>query len=120
MPDGPGLEQNQRTCMFPVRLTEVERAALDERAAQTGYSRAALIRHALFSSPMPRSIPRPTIEHQEVARLLGELGRIGGNINQLARHANAGRFQSNSIELALRELLTLRAACLKALGCHNE
>lgn len=116
MTDRSGSEQRQRTYILPVRLSEAERHALDERAERAGCSRAALVRRGLFETPLPRAIPRPTVEHREVARLLAEIGKIGSNINQLAKHANAGRYQANSIELALRELLALRAACMKALG----
>ncbi|MGE0269607.1 MAG: plasmid mobilization relaxosome protein MobC [Candidatus Omnitrophota bacterium] len=116
MAGGSGTAKGKRTYILPVRFDEAEQQALAELVEATGYTRAALIRHGLFRTSPPRAVSRPTVEHQEVARLLGALGRIGGNINQLAKHANAGRYQSNSIELALRELRELRTACLKALG----
>lgn len=114
-----GSEKRQRNYLIAVRLSEAEQLELAHRVELSGCSPAALIRHGIFDAPLPRAIPRPTVEHREVARLLAELGKIGSNINQLARHANAGRFQSNSIELAMRELLVLRSACLKALG-HED
>lgn len=111
-----GTEKRKRTYILPVRLDEAERRNLEERAEKTGCSKAALVRYGLFRTPPPRAVPRPTVQHKAVAQLLGELGKIGSNVNQLAKHANAGRYQSNSIDLALRTLLELRAECLKALG----
>ena len=35
-----------------------------------------------------------------LTRTLGELGRIGGNVNQLARLANAGKLAGHDAELA--------------------
>jgi len=66
--------------------------------------------------PPPRSARRPTANHKAIALLIGQLGKIGSNINQLAKHANAGRYQEASIELAMRDLMELRTACLQALG----
>jgi Bacterial mobilisation protein (MobC) len=54
-----------------------------------------------------------------IARLLGQLGKIGSNINQIAHYLNAGRPLNrleDSIELALRDLAELRIVCLQALG----
>ena len=119
MSDRSGTEKRQRTRILPVRLNAAEQAALEERVEKTGYSRAALVRYGLFRTPLPRAIPRPTVDHKAVAQLLGELGKIGSNINQLAKHANAGRYQANSVELAMRDLLALRAACMKALGYES-
>lgn len=119
MSERSGTEKRKRTKILPVRLTEAEQAALAEHVERTGYSRAALVRYGLFQTPLPRAVPRPTVDHKAVAQLLGELGRLGGNVNQLAKHANAGRFQANSVELAMRDLLALRTACMKALGYES-
>ena len=63
---------------------------------------------------------RPSrIEVKAVARLLGQLGKIGSNINQIAYHLNAGRPGyriEGSLEAALRDLSELRLVCLQALG----
>ena len=66
-----------------------------------------------------RAMRRPSIDHQAVARVLAQLGKVGSNVNQIAHHANAGRpldRMSNSLDLALRDLAELRLACLQALG----
>ena len=112
-----GSEKRQRTYILPVRLTEAERSLLTERASLSGCTRAALIRHTALNTPLPpRPIPCPTVDHKAFALLMAELGKIGSNINQLAKQANAGRFQENSVELAMRDLLALRSLCMKALG----
>lgn len=116
MADHSESQTRQRSRILPVRLTAAERAALDALVEKTGHSRAALIRHGLFATPPPRAIPRPTVEHKEVARLLGELGKIGSNINQAQKHMNAGHPQWHVWEEATRSLIQMRAACLKALG----
>ena len=38
----------------------------------------------------PRRVRRPPAEKAELVRILGELGKIGSNVNQLAAKANIG------------------------------
>ena len=102
--------------MLSVRFNEQEADALRSLADRAGLSVSSLMRRALLNTPPPRAARRPTVNHKAVAQLLGQLGKIGTNINQLAKQANAGRFQANSIELAMQDLMELRTACLQALG----
>ena len=111
-----GSEKRQRTRTLSVRFNEQEAETVRKLADRAGLSTGALVRHALFNTPPPRAARRPTVNHKAVAQLLGQLGKIGTNINQLAKQANAGRYQENTIELALRDLMELRTACLQALG----
>lgn len=111
-----GSERRRRTYILAVRLNDGEKEDLDARIETAGITKAAYARFALFNKPPPRAARRPTADHRAVASLLGHLGKIGSNINQLAKHANAGRYQENSVESALLDLAELRVACLKALG----
>lgn len=111
-----GSEKRRRSHALSVRFNDQEAQAIRKMADRAGISMGSLLRYAVFNTPPPRAMRSPTVKHKEVARLLGQFGKIGSNLNQLARYANAGRFQKNSIEAALRELTELRAACLLALG----
>lgn len=115
-----GTEKRRRNHKLTARFNEQEAAAIRLMADKTGLSVAALIRNGLLNTPPPRAARRPTVNHKAVAQLLGQLGKIGSNLNQIAKHANAGNLQSNSLELALRDLLELRTACLQALGQEPE
>lgn len=111
-----GSETRKRTVLLTARFNQQEAASIRQIADRSGLSIASLMRRALLDAPPPRATRRPPADVQAVARLLGQLGKIGSNINQLAKHANAGRYQENSIELALRDLGELRIVCLQALG----
>jgi len=111
-----GSSKRKRTQMLTARFNEQEAAAIREMADSTGCSVGALIRHALLNVPPPRAIRRPSVDHKAVARLLGQLGAVGNNINQLAYHANVGRYRDPAIEGAMRDLSEMRLACLQALG----
>jgi hypothetical protein len=115
-----GTEKRQRTRVLSMRFSEQEAEAIRKMAEQTGMSVASLMRHALFKTQPPRAVRHPSVDHKAVARLLGQLGKIGSNINQLAHYAHLGRYQTKSIELALRDLAELRHACLHALGQEPE
>ena len=115
-----GSNRRKRTVVMTARFNDDEARASRAIAARTGLSVGALFRHAVLNVEPPHARHRPTVDQVAVARLLGELGKIGSNINQLAHYAHLGRFQSNSIELALRDLMELRLACLQALGREPE
>ena len=110
-----GSEKRQRSRMFTVRLSPQEALTIRQRAQEHGQSVGALLRSSLLHARL-----RPSrIDQQAVARLLGQLGKIGGNINQIAFHLNAGRPGDGiegSLEEALRDLSELRIVCLQALG----
>lgn len=57
---------------------------------RTGLSVSALIRHALLNVPPPRRRRRPAVDQVAMAKLLGEMGKVGSNINQLAHYAHRG------------------------------
>lgn len=111
-----GTQKRQRHHRMSVCFNDEEFTEVQAMAERSAISVAALIRHALFNTPPPRAARKPTADLKAIARLLTELGKIGGNINQLAKHANAGRFQSDSIELAMRAMLECRTAILQAVG----
>lgn len=111
-----GSETRRRTKIYSVRLDPAEQeraAAIRER---TGLSLSALIRRALFDTPLPRAARRPTVNHKAAAQVLAELGKIGSNLNQAQKHINAGHPQWNVWEQAARAVIEMRTACMQALG----
>ena len=112
-----GTEKRVRRINFPIRLSAEERAVIDAAAERAGLTTSSYARQVLLGAPAPRQVRRPPVERRELARLLGELGKIGGNLNQLARAANQGLVvYDNEIAVALAGLRVLRDAILKALG----
>ena len=98
-----------------MRISPQEAATIRQLAQSRGETVSAMMRSALLHNR-----PRLTrIDLQAVARLLGQLGKIGSNINQIAYHLNAGR-PGDRVEGrlgdALRDLSELRLVCLQALG----
>lgn len=115
-----GSEKRQRTEIIPVRVTDEERAAIAAKADAAGLTLAAYLRAAALGSPGPRARRRLPVSHVALRQLLGELGRVGNNVNQIARALNSGE-AADVVELreALAAYLQLRNAILAALGMHR-
>ena len=108
---------NKRPAPFSVRLSVDERAELVRRAEAAELSLGAYWKSAVFNLPPPRKSRRPRTDTAELAKLLGQLGRVGNNINQLARTLNAeGSVEIPELTQALKDLADIRAAVMHVLG----
>lgn len=115
-----GSEHRQRTRQLHVRVTPDEYAALEARASRAGLTMQGYIRAAALGHETVRAARRPAVEAVELARLLGALGKIGSNLNQLARAANQNRpGDPHALHEELAALGALRQAILAALGKRN-
>jgi hypothetical protein len=104
-----------------VRCSVTEHAAITAAAAQAGLAIGPFLRSRALGAPGPRSVRRPPADRAELARLLGALGKLGGNVNQIAYAMNATGDLPSQSELAAitDEVRTMRGALLKALG-HGD
>jgi hypothetical protein len=98
-----------RDRVIRIRASEAELSTMKSLAVSRGLSLSDLLRRMTLGLRMP--VRR--FNHADAAvliRMLGELGRIGGNLNQLTRRANAGKFVGHDAELSatLAEIDALR------------
>jgi hypothetical protein len=100
------------------RWNAAEHAALMAAAAQAGLPAGAYIRSLVLGAPGPRTRRQPPANQAELARLLGELGRIGSNVNQLARIANTTGDMPPDAQLATiaGDVRAMRDALMTVLG----
>ena len=112
-----GSDKRQRGETVTVRLTKDERDTLDALASRSGLAAGAFMRAAAFGDAGPRAQRRPPIDHVALRQMLGQWGRIGNNLNQIAKHLNAGG-PVNILELkeALAGHPDIRIAILRALA----
>ena len=68
-----------------------------------------------FRRRFTRATRRPTVNHQVVARILGEFGRIA---DTLRRAAAGGRVDPDNphVAAAFRDLAEMRTVCFLAMG----
>jgi hypothetical protein len=114
--------KDPRERLIHLRCTDHERAAIKAVAEEAGFSVGALLRLLALGDAGPRAVRRPPAERAELVRILGELGKIGSNVNQIAKAIHTTRNLPSWSELAeiKADIATLRAAVLKALGHDNQ
>jgi hypothetical protein len=112
-----GTEKRQREKIISVRVYAAERLKIEANAAAVDLCASSYLRMLGTAQQRSQERRRPNPDMKEVGRLLGECGRIGGNIHQLLRHANFGNPPSRSeLEDAGKEARALFAAVCKAFG----
>ena len=90
-----------------VRVTANERAELERRAEEAGISLTEFCRRAILNR---RIAPR----RSSIAdSMLVELNRVGVNLNQIARHMNAGRDLPPDFAITLDELRATLAKVMR-------
>jgi hypothetical protein len=114
-----GSEKRERQKQVFFRVTDVERAEIEARAERAGLTVAGYLRAAVFgaATPQPRAARRPPVEKETLLRLLAELGKVGSNINQIARRLNQGKeFDAGPFAEFYARLEFVNTALLEALG----
>jgi hypothetical protein len=112
-----GTDKRQRGVTVTVRLTADERARLDSLSSRSGLAMGAFMRAAAFGEAGPRAQRRPPADHRALRQLLGECGRVGNNLNQIARQLNTGGTTDvPELRAALAAYLDIRAAIMRALA----
>lgn len=99
------------------RLDPESAKLLAEIAAAYGmdaapYARLLVLKEIGAAAKTP-PVRRRVLHADELRRLLGELGRQGSNVNQIAHHLNAGG-HANGLRAAIAQLEAEHAACLRA------
>ena len=99
----PKATRNRRTVTLKVRLTEAEEATLKARASEAGANVSDFVRGRALGLPKSRTVATP--ERRQLIEILGQLGKLGSNLNQLAHHANAtgGEYDRNELRYAIRD-----------------
>ena len=110
----PAEDDNKREAPISYRPPKELRAEFERRVNASGLSTSAFLTKAWSGADPPRQSRRPSIEHQAVAQILGELARVRDRLDAVA--AAAGPGSGVMLEEAVRSLTEIRAACFKALG----
>jgi hypothetical protein len=115
---GRGRVTDAKGSFIAVRCTVQQHEAIREGAARAGLSVGAYLRALAVGNPGPRSVRRPPVERAELARLLGHIGKLGSNVNQIAKAVNTTRNLPSWSELAVmrEEIARMRSAIMRALG----
>lgn len=86
-------QKRERAKVLQVRLSPEEHAKVAAAVSASGLSLSGYARETLLGEPTPRTRrAKPGPDIKLLAVLLGKLGMIGSNLNQLARLGNQGQF----------------------------
>ena len=109
---------NNKTHIIKFRVTETEKMELETTAKLLHLSLSTLIRRALHSAKIERTVVVAgggEDTRAAVSTLLAQCSRVGGNLNQLARHFNSGGADTEQLRAKLLdELADLTAFRLNA------
>ena len=109
---------NNKTHIIKFRVTEREKLELECTAKLLHLSLSTLIRRALHSAKIERTVVVAGGGEETltaVSTLLAQCSKVGGNLNQLARHFNSGGADTEQIRAKLLdELADLTAFRLNA------
>ena len=109
---------NNKTHFIKFRVTEIEKLELEHTAQLLNLSLSTLIRCALHNAKIERTVVVAGGGEETltaVSALLAQCSKVGGNLNQLARHFNSGGSDTDQIRAKiLDELADLTAFRLNA------
>ena len=102
-----------------LRMNETEYEILLERATATNMTVSDFIRNSLNSQNVIIKY-EITADVPEIKRLIGELGKIGSNLNQIARYFNQGGIISSEmraeIKKSLRDIYEMKYEVMRMAG----
>lgn len=119
MPRRKKDEQERHRNIICMKVTDMELEILNQHAATAGLSRSEYLRKLFLEKEI--HIHYEIVADMKVLRdLLNEYGKIGSNLNQIARYFNTGGERSLAMEAEIRrcisELFELRKDVLKLAG----
>ena len=112
-----------RSRVVKTRMTEEEYAEFAERLSAYNMSQAEFIRQAITGAAIRPIITVSPVNDEllaAVGKLAAEYGRIGGNLNQIARYLNEYGAPYNAlsgeVHAAIADLAALKYEVLKKVG----
>jgi len=88
------MNDEKRTKWIKVRVSESEKAVIDEKAKVAGVTTATLIRESLCR------VKSWTIKDKETEReKIREISRIGQNLNQISRFCNLHKSNADTVQI---------------------
>lgn len=93
------------THLVNLRLTDTQYDIITEAAKQANLSLSEYIRTQLMKGKVVAKY-EIVAETPELKKLTGEFGKIGSNLNQIARYFNQGGIHSQEIQVMIRQCIT--------------
>ena len=112
-------QEMHRNHIICLRLTDIEFAFLNESVNRANLSRSEFLRKLILGKRVVTKY-EVVADSDEIKKLAGEFGKIGSNLNQIAKFFNSGGERSMAMEDDLRqcisELQQLRKKVIRLAG----
>lgn len=90
--------------IITLRLTDIELAYLDQSAESLHVTRSEYLRNLILEKPMIYKY-EVVADNEQLKKLNGEIGKIGSNLNQIAKHLNQGGVRSMILQDRVHECI---------------
>ena len=111
--------EKYRNHRITIRFTDLEYSIIETAARQTNMSLAAYVRTQVLKGQVHTKIEIVT-DVPEIKKLLAEFGKIGNNLNQIAKYFNQGGILSQEmrgeINKRLRDLYEMKYKVMEMAG----
>lgn len=116
-PTRHGTETRRRYANLTIRLLPEERACIEAAAERTGLTLGSYARAHLVPKSAIKSVRRAPIEAALLAQLLGQVGKVGGNIHQIIKRVNFNEgVPRTEIDAAIADWRTVAQQIMQTLG----
>ena len=88
-----------------LRLTDIEFELLTNAALETGLSRSGYLRRLLVEKPITVKY-EIVADMEELKKLAAEFGKIGNNLNQIAKYFHTGGIHSMAVRNEIHECIS--------------
>lgn len=90
--------------IITLRLTDIELAYLDQSAESLHVTRSEYLRNLILEKPMIYKY-EVVADNEQLKKLNAEIGKIGSNLNQIAKHLNQGGVRSMILQDRIHECI---------------
>lgn len=116
-----GTETRKKPGMIGFRVDEVERAEIEAAAEASGLTLGSYCRDTLLLKAKTKATRKPSLDLVLLGKLLAQLGKVGANLNQIAKRMNEGKAtQYEKLFNVIKELHVLKESILGALRREDD
>ena len=101
-----------------VRASFSEYAELEAKASKLNLTVPSYLRKVGLDAPKTAARSAPNVDRKLFSEAIGQLGKIGNNVNQIARHLNEGSNASLNINSLTKQLRAVLDELLDAVEGH--
>lgn len=116
-------ESRRAELTISFRVTLAEGVAIENKARKYGLSVGLYAKaHVLSDAGLPLAVarPGPPRDANELRKLVAHIGKIGSNMNQIAKFANAGQgVDRDALMMAIQDLGGIRSSVASVLKVRD-